>query len=366
MNFNTTFKGKKVVITGHTGFKGSWLSIWLLSLGAEVHGISLPPSTSPSLFVESLSESKIYDNRFNIHDHNKVKTLLEEINPDFLFHLAAQPIVRKSYLDPIETWHTNVLGTVNILNALRLINSRCISIIITSDKCYDNKEWTWGYRESDKLGGADPYSASKGSAELAFNSFYRSYFALPDNNNLVASARAGNVIGGGDWAESRIVPDCIRSWTKNRKVLLRAPQSTRPWQHVLEPLSGYLCLAQELNNNNTYTGESFNFGPTDSENKSVLDVVQELSKAWPDSSWEIEASTEKSVHESGLLKLNCDKAFAYLNWKPTMNFKETIELTKSWYEKFYYESNKINSFELCLNQIKYYTSLAKERGAQWI
>ncbi|WP_269608001.1 CDP-glucose 4,6-dehydratase [Prochlorococcus marinus] len=367
MNLLDTFKDKKVVITGHTGFKGSWLSIWLLSLGAEVHGIALEPPTNPSLFKEALIESRISDNRINVKDQDKLIKLIDHVKPDYLFHLAAQPLVKQSYIDPVETWHTNVLGTVNILNTLRLINNRCIAIIITSDKCYDNREWVWGYRETDKLGGSDPYSSSKGSAEIAFKSFYSSYFNKEDSNVLIASARAGNVIGGGDWAKDRIVPDCIRSWTRNNIVSIRAPHSTRPWQHVLEPLSGYLCLAQELSKQKELNGESFNFGPSSSNNYSVIELVKKLSIVWPEQRWELIGNNNNSKeHESGLLKLNCDKAHAQLGWMPTLDFSSTIEYTGSWYYDFYSKSQETEPYNLCLHQINSYTNLSREVGNQWI
>ncbi len=360
MNLHTTFKGKKVVITGHTGFKGSWLSIWLVYLGAEVHGIALNPPTSPSLFDSASIKNRMNDNRINIKDDQKLINIIDRIKPDFLFHLAAQPIVRRSYIDPLETWQTNVLGTVNILNALKVINNNCISIIITSDKCYDNQEWLWGYRETDRLGGADPYSASKGSAEIAFSSFYRSFFNKGDSNILIGSARAGNVIGGGDWAENRIVPDCIRAWTNSEPVSIRAPHSTRPWQHVLEPLSGYLRFAQALKDNPKLNGNSFNFGPNSDQDYSVLDVVKKLSTAWVNSSWKIESDSDIKKSESSLLKLNCDKALAKIQWQPTLDFESTIEYTRSWYSDFYSNSNTISAYDLCLNQIKSYTSSAKQ------
>ena len=254
-------------------------------------------------------------------------------------------------------WQTNVMGTVNILESLRLLNKKCISVIITSDKCYENQEWEWGYRESDRIGGSDPYSASKGSAELVFKSYFESFFSkIEFEETRLASARAGNVIGGGDWARNRIVPDCIKAWSENNSVYIKSPNSTRPFQHVLEPLSGYLCLAKNLTSNKSFSGHSFNFGPNSHANYKVIDVVNELSKSWPDSSWEIDSSNQKDFNESKLLKLNCDKALSLLKWKPCLNFKQTMELTIKWYFEFYNYSN-INIFDKCCEQIKLFDQL---------
>ncbi len=363
MGLKKTFENKKVLITGHTGFKGSWLTIWLLTLGAKVYGLALDPPTKPSIFEESILANKIIDIRVNVQNHLEVRKLIKEIKPDFIFHLAAQPIVKQSYIDPIETWNTNVIGTINILDAIRVNKQQCKAVFITSDKCYDNLEWHWGYRENDKLGGADPYSASKGSAEIAISSFYRSYFYKDESNIMIASARAGNVIGGGDWAKDRIVPDCIRAWTNQETVLIRSQSSTRPWQHVLEPLSGYLCLAQNLNNN--LNGHSFNFGPNSDNTHNVLDIVKELSTEWENASWKIEEVNNKKMKESRLLKLNCDKALSLLNWKAVLNFQETMQFTKKWYSKFYY-SKRFDTYDLCKEQIKEYTIASRIRGNTWI
>ena len=351
MDLLKTFDNKNVLITGHTGFKGSWLSIWLLSLGANVHGISLEPPTTPSIYQTSNLKYKMFDYRKNIQDHDEINKLIKEIKPDFIFHLAAQPIVKYSYIEPIETWKTNVLGTLSILDALRINNLKCTAIFITSDKCYKNREWCWGYRENDQLGGEDPYSATKGSAEIAINSYFQSYFKETQSEIRIASARAGNVIGGGDWAKDRIVPDCIKAWTNNEPVSIRSSESTRPWQHVLEPLSGYLILAKELANNSSLSGNSFNFGPDISNNYKVLDIVKELSKGWGKGTWEIE---ENQIKESKILKLNCDKALHLLNWSPVLSFKETMKLTVDWYYNFYNQKS-INTFELCKEQIAHYT-----------
>ena len=343
------FYNKKILITGCTGFKGSWLSIWLNLLGAKLYGLALEAPTKPSLFKEANLDKIINNNTVDIRDSKKVTSLVKEIQPDYIFHLAAQPIVKVSYLDPLLTWETNLMGTVNILDALKYLNKKCIGIIITSDKCYENQEWEWGYRETDRLGGDDPYSASKGSAEIAFKSYYKSFFSNKSKSKIrIASARAGNVIGGGDWAENRIVPDCIRAWTKDQPVEIKSPNSTRPFQHVLEPLMGYITLAENLNTNENISGESFNFGPLSNHNYKVLDVVRELSKSWENPRWEVIQENE-NFHESKLLKLNCDKALSLIQWEPIIDFETTMRMTSDWYYSFY--KKNINVFEKCCEQI---------------
>ena len=353
------FLGKKILITGSTGFKGSWLSIWLNLLGAKIYGLALEPPTKPSLFEEAKLDKIVANHIIDIKSTKKVANLVNEISPDFIFHLAAQPLVKYSYSNPIETWQTNVIGTVNILDSLRLLKKKCTSIIITSDKCYENQEWEWGYRESDRLGGGDPYSASKGSAEIAFNSYFKSFFSDNSVSNIrIASARAGNVIGGGDWAESRLVPDCIKAWEKNLSAEIKSPNSTRPFQHVLEPLGGYISLAEKLNFNESLSGHSFNFGPSSNDNYKVIDVVNELSKKWEDSTWNINLNSNE-FSESKLLKLNCDKALSLINWKPTLDFETTMGLTADWYYGFYKEKN-FNVYEACCEQIQEFISIKKD------
>ena len=350
---NNCFSKKKVLITGNTGFKGSWLSIWLDLLGAKIYGLALDPPTNPSLFEKANLDYIVENNITDIRDTEKVIKTIKEIEPDYIFHLAAQPIVSLSYSKTVETWNTNVIGTVNVLESLRLLNNECIGIIITSDKCYENQEWEWGYRENDLLGGADPYSASKGSAELAFSSYQRSFFSNNSDNKIrICSARAGNVIGGGDWADNRIVPDCIKAWIKGNTVDIKSPESTRPFQHVLEPLNGYITLAEKLKLNKKLSGHSFNFGPPSNFNYKVIDVVKELSKKWTDASWEINAKQTK-YSESKLLKLNCDKALSLLNWEPTLDFNTTINMTSDWYYSFYKNKN-LDVLEKCRKQIKDY------------
>ena len=329
------YKNKNVVVTGHTGFKGSWLVAWLKQMGASVTGIALDPPSIPSHYDASKLAEGIQDHRIDIRNVDAIERVIVEAKPNFLFHLAAQPIVGASYDDPIETWSTNVMGTINVLEALRKIQNTCSAVIITSDKCYDNVEWEWGYRENDALGGPDPYSASKGAAELAIRSYVKSYFSGENNPVRIASARAGNVIGGGDWAENRIVPDCVQSWSKNEIVELRNPHSTRPWQHVLEPLGGYLQLGALLSQNHHLHGEAFNFGPQAQQNQSVLELVKQMSKSWSEVRWAECESQSSQFYESGLLKLNCDKALHFLNWHAVLDFEETVALTANWYRSFY-------------------------------
>jgi CDP-glucose 4,6-dehydratase len=329
------YKNKNVVVTGHTGFKGSWLVAWLKQMGALVTGIALDPPSIPSHYDASKLAEGIQDHRIDIRNVDAIEQAIVEAKPDFLFHLAAQPIVGVSYDDPIETWSTNVMGTISVLEALRKIQHKCSAVIITSDKCYDNVEWEWGYRENDALGGPDPYSASKGAAELAIRSYVKSYFSGENNPVRIASARAGNVIGGGDWAENRIVPDCVQSWSKNEIVELRNPHSTRPWQHVLEPLGGYLQLGALLSQNHRLHGEAFNFGPQAQQNHSVLELVKQMSRSWSEVRWAECKPQSSQFYESGLLKLNCDKALHFLNWHAVLNFEETVALTADWYRSFY-------------------------------
>jgi CDP-glucose 4,6-dehydratase len=329
------YKNKNVVVTGHTGFKGSWLVAWLKQMGASVTGIALDPPSIPSHYDASKLADGIQDYRIDIRNEGAIEQVILEAKPDFLFHLAAQPIVGASYDDPIETWGTNVMGTINVLEALRKIQHDCSAVIITSDKCYDNVEWEWGYRENDALGGPDPYSASKGAAELAIRSYVKSYFSGEDNSVRIASARAGNVIGGGDWAANRIVPDCVKSWSKNEIVELRNPHSTRPWQHVLEPLGGYLQLGALLSQNHHLHGEAFNFGPQAQQNQSVLELVKQMSKSWSEVRWAECESQSSQFYESGLLKLKCEKALHFLNWHAVLDFEETVALTANWYRSFY-------------------------------
>jgi len=363
--FLDNYKNKKILITGNTGFKGSWLTTWLLKLGAKIYGISKDIPTEPSMFKEMELKKKIVHYEKDVRDLDFVKNIVEEVKPDFVFHLAAQPLVSISYSDPIETVYTNVLGTTNILEALKESNHNCVGIIITSDKCYDNVEWVWGYKETDILGGKDIYSGSKGAAELIFKSYYHSFFKKDKSNIKVATARAGNVIGGGDWAKDRIIPDCIRAWSKNEIVEVRSPNATRPWQHVLEPLSGYLALGEQLFLRNNLNGKSFNFGPMSQYSHTVEKLLQDLSKYWDiqDSSSAYQITDDIKFHEAGLLKLNCDKALFHLKWLPTLSYEQFIEFTGAWYYNFYKE--KEDMFNYTFEQLKKYEQIAFDKELQW-
>lgn len=360
--FRNHFADKTVLVTGHTGFKGSWLTAWLLRLGASVAGLSESIPTCPSHFESADLEKRISHHIGDVRDQGFVSSLIGETRPDFVFHLAAQPLVRRSYAEPLDTISTNVMGTVNVLEALRLSGHRCNAVVITSDKCYDNVEQVWGYRETDALGGKDPYSASKGAAELVVRTYAASYFGK-DSRVRVAVGRAGNVIGGGDWAEDRIVPDCVRAWSKGNPVEIRRPNSTRPWQHVLEPLSGYLLLAAMLEEGQDLTGEPFNFGPPAHQNYSVARLLDEIGKHWPGADWK-NVADEASIYEAGLLKLCCDKALHMLGWQAQLDFSETVRFTSDWY-RTYYQSSSADIWDLTQRQIGEYEALAGKRGAPW-
>ena len=289
------FKNKKIIITGHTGFKGAWLTLWLKLLGAKIIGISENIPTKPSLFEKLKLNKEIKDIRLDIADLDSLKKIFNKYQPDFVFHLAAQSLVKKSYENPIKTFSSNTVGTLNIMESLKQVKKKCISVIITSDKSYKNLEIKRGYHEDDVLGGKDPYSASKGAAEIIIQSFIHSYFKTKNNNKFIAVARAGNVVGGGDWSSDRLIPDCIKAWSKNKTVFIRNPNSTRPWQHVLEALRGYIYLSIKLDENKKLHGEVFNFGPKNSQNKNVLELVFEMRKTWKKISWKIIKKNLKSM-----------------------------------------------------------------------
>ena len=338
MNFENVYGGKRILVTGHTGFKGSWLCEWLLALGAEVHGLALPPPTKPSLFSQLKLAKRIKSHTIgDIRDLATVKNVMRRVKPDFVFHLAAQPLVRLSYEKPVETFDTNVMGTVHVLEAVRQLfckgktSHQCSVVCITTDKCYENKETKRPYKETDPRGGYDPYSCSKGCDELLVASYRRSFFGMPDSPIWVASARAGNVIGGGDWARDRIVPDCMRALMAGEPIPVRNKISTRPWQHVLEPLSGYLTLGAALATRTRfgdYAG-GFNFGPNPKDNRTVKDLVEEILKTC-EGKW-VDRSNPNAVHEAGLLNLDIDKARRILGWKPQWDFSATVRKTVQWY-----------------------------------
>jgi CDP-glucose 4,6-dehydratase len=363
--FGDCYRGKDVVVTGHMGFKGGWLSLWLTQLGAKVHGYSREAPSVPSLFEVAKIEEVVDHTIGDVRDLDGFRTLLHRIRPQFVFHLAAQPIVSLSYTDPLETMSSNVMGTAVVMEALRSVTWPCSAIIITSDKCYDNVEWPWGYRETDALGGKDIYSGSKGAAELVVRSFFHSFFTKGDHPVRIGVGRAGNVIGGGDWAADRIVVDCVKAWEAGQRVQLRSPAATRPWQHVLEPLSGYLVLGQELAERAAQNGEAFNFGPRSEVRHTVVELLGELAKLWgltsADAAYEIVAQVP--FHEAGLLKLNCDKALLALRWSPTLHYKETVTMTGEWYRRVLREG--ANARALTLMQIAEYETLAAERSLVW-
>lgn len=362
--FKNIYFGKVVLVTGHTGFKGTWLITWLTMLGARVYGLSDHVLAGTSHFSSIQKELDLKGEFWgDIADQAFFERVYNQVCPDFLFNLAAQAIVGKSYAVPFETWRTNTLGTVNILDVVRKSSNQCSCIMITSDKCYENTEWIWGYRENDTLGGSDPYSSSKGAAELAISSFKRSYEKELSGNVQVTSARAGNVLGGGDWSEGRIVPDIIRAWQSDAILYIRSGKATRPWQHVLEPLSGYLTLGQKLYEKAENINGSFNFGPEFQEDIPVSTLVDEISKFLPEFQYEIGSPEEVQFSEAGLLRLNCDKAANYLSWRPTLNFSETIAFTANWYVDYYdYNSNVL---KITRNQIQKYVDIACNRKISW-
>jgi CDP-glucose 4,6-dehydratase len=364
IQLSNNFKGKTILVTGHTGFKGSWLSIWLTRLGAKVVGISDNEVSKPSNFSVSAISTVIEDHRLDIRDTDAIKALVEKVQPDFVFHLAAQALVRPSYENPIETMTINAIGTANVLDALRVLNKKVVAVMITSDKAYDNVEWVWGYRESDRLGGKDPYSASKGMAELVIRSYVESFFNDPDSNIRVGITRAGNVIGGGDWAIDRIVPDCMEAWAGGETVDIRSPHATRPWQHVLEPLSGYLVLAADLAQSSKNHGEAYNFGPSADQNYPVSKLINEMSKYWDQIRWNDISNNKGHVHEAGLLKLNCDKSLFDLQWHSALQFEETVKMTVEWY-KAYYQNQEQSMYDFTINQIESYTKAAQLKGVSW-
>lgn len=348
--FNNVYKNKTVLVTGHTGFKGSWLSIWLRELGANVIGYALDPYTEKDNFVLAKLENKITDIRGDIRDKEHLEKVFEQYKPDFVFHLAAQPLVRLSYDQPVETYEVNVMGTINVMECIRKTPETRIGIMITTDKCYENKEQIWGYRENEAFGGYDPYSSSKGAAEIAISSWRNSFFNPKDyekHKKSIASVRAGNVIGGGDWSLDRIIPDCIRALEKGEAIRIRNPKAIRPWEHVLEPLSGYLLLGQKIYEEPSKYCEGWNFGPSLDSIVPVWEIGEKIIKYY--GSGELEDKSKKDeLHEAKLLALDITKARFNLGWKPRWDIDKAIEKTVEWYKKY---SNE-DIYELCIKQIE--------------
>ena len=341
------WQGKRVFLTGHTGFKGSWLSLWLSSLGAEVKGYALNPPTSPSLFNEAKVDSLIDSQIGDIRDQDTLHESMTKFSPDILIHMAAQPLVRYSYDAPIETYEVNIIGTAKVLEVARSCANLKAIVNITTDKCYENDERSEGYKESDPMGGHDPYSSSKGCAELVASAYRRSF--LQDQGIGLASVRAGNVIGGGDWADDRLIPDILRSFEGGEPVIIRNPKATRPWQHVLEPLSGYLVLAQKMYRDQNKYAEGWNFGPNEQDVKSVDWILNKMIAKWPNSSWELDSSS--NPHEANFLQLDISKAESKLGWKPIWELSHTLEKIIDWHQAWI---NKEDMQTVCLSEIKAY------------
>lgn len=355
--FDNFYKGKKVLITGHTGFKGSWLAIWLHELGAKVIGVALDPYSDKDNFVLSQIGNKITDIRADIRDGESLKTIFQEHNPEIVFHLAAQPLVRLSYDIPVETYETNVMGTIHVLEAIRATESVKVGIMITTDKCYENKEQIWGYRENEAMGGFDPYSSSKGAAEIAISSWRRSYFnpqSYNDHGKSIASVRAGNVIGGGDWAKDRIIPDCIKALEKNQPIAIRSPHAVRPWQHVLEPLSGYMLLGQKMWEQPTLYCEGWNFGPLPNSIAEVWTIAEHMVHFYGKGELK-DLSENKALHEANLLMLDISKAKYKLGWSPKMSLKECMQLVTDWYRRY----TKDDVYSICIEEIQKYVNYEK-------
>jgi len=351
------WKGRRVFLTGHTGFKGSWLSLWLHVLGAEVTGYALAPPTEPSLFVQAGINSIVRSICADIRDFPSLKNAIEECRPEVALHLAAQSVVRRGYDDPIETYSSNVMGTVHVFEALRQLGRPCVVVNVTSDKCYDNREWIWGYRENEAMGGRDPYSNSKGCAELVTNAFRDSYFppeAIDRHGVALASARAGNVIGGGDWTANQLIPDLMRAFLAKRPCLIRNPLAIRPWQFVLEPLRGYLMLAEKLSKDGSRFATGWNFGPSDDDAKPVRWIADNLARSWGNgASWRQDSAVHP--HEAHLLKLDASQAHASLGWRPVLSLSTALDWIVSWYRAFQegadlrtFTAKQIESYEALL------------------
>lgn len=353
--FGGHYQGKRVLITGHTGFKGSWLAYWLAGLGSEVVGVALPPATSPNLW--DLLNLDIADHRCDVRDEESLTRLVTDTQPEIVFHLAAQPLVRRSYRKPLETWSTNVMGTANLLDACREVRCLRAIVVVTTDKVYENNEGSFGYGENEKLGGHDPYSASKAASELVVASYRKSYFHVT-NAPLVATARAGNAIGGGDWSEDRLIPDLVRAVTLGAALEIRSPEATRPWQHVLECLSGYLLLGQMLLEGRNEYATAWNFGPGPESNISVSAMLTCLGSHWPEAKWR--TTTKTQPHETGLLSLDSSKARAKLGWRPVWSLDETLRMTADWYQAYLDDGRLENRAQLAA-----YVNAARLAGLAW-
>jgi CDP-glucose 4,6-dehydratase len=365
--FRNIYQGKRVLVTGHTGFKGSWLCIWLKELGAEVVGYSLDPPSEPNNFSACGLAEHIDHQHGDVRDHDRLISIFSHYQPELVFHLAAQALVRSSYDDPKGTIDTNVGGTINVLEAVRRTDSVRVLINVTSDKCYENREWVWGYRENDPMGGHDPYSASKGCAELVFAAYLRSFFSNSATRGRqigAASCRAGNAIGGGDWGRDRLLPDCVRALSAGESIAIRNPHAIRPWQHVLELLSGYLwlgtCLWEEPGK---YCG-GWNFGPDNTADLTVSEVVTRFVQAWGAGEWQ-DLSEPGAVHEAATLRLCCDKAAVHLGWRNALAMEKAIVLTAEWYKRFYATHGNGYMYILCAEQIRNYTGLAASNNLSW-
>jgi len=360
--FADTYNGRRVLVTGHTGFKGSWLTLWLHHLGADVTGYSDEIPTSPSVFNLLELETRIDHRLGDIRNRSRLAEVLDEVRPDIVFHLAAQSLVLRSHTDPVGTFETNTMGMVNVLECVRERPWIEAAVLVTSDKAYRNEEWQWGYRETDHLGGYDPYSGSKSCAELVAHSYYHSF--LRNSPTRTATARSGNVIGGGDWAADRIVPDCIRAWSTRETVSVRQPESTRPWQHVLEPLSGYLWLgASMINDQDDLDGEPFNFGPDPRQDMTVADLLKAMAPQWPGATWQITNETASAGREASHIRLSCDKALRRLDWYAVMPFPRAVALTLDWYRAWH--DGGVNLHDVTANQINQYTDMARAAGVAW-
>lgn len=355
------WRDKRVLITGHTGFKGAWLALWLTKMGAKVTGFALAPPTIPSLFEKVRLTELIEHIEGDVRDLGAVEVAMQSAQPEAVFHLAAQPLVRYSYHEPLETFGTNVMGTANVLDACRRLDGLKAVVCVTSDKCYENNEWVWPYRENDPMGGFDPYSSSKGAAELVISAYRRSYFQSQSDNGsglnsaAIASVRAGNVIGGGDWAEDRLIPDIIRALEANNRPLIRSPKSVRPWQHVLEALDGYILIAEKMMQGDTRMATAWNFGPDDRDTRSVGWIVERLLSAYGSSGWD--KPDDVQLHEAKVLKLDCSKARTELGWRPSMNLEQALEFVASWHQSV---ANGQDARDMCHKQLNEYWALSTE------